>query len=78
MFITQKKKKKKKIDVVRWLMQNHIYTSLFSETKLDGTSPNWQFKIFCNKIFKIDRNKRGCCILFYKMYMFLKMFLGKQ
>ena len=59
-------------------MQNYIDTSLFSENKLDGTSPNQQFKIICNKIFRIYRNKRGCGVVFYKMYLFLKLFLGKQ
>ena len=59
-------------------MQNHIDNFLFSETKLDVTSENQQFKIICSKTFRINRNKNGCGIMFYKMYIFLKIFLANQ
>ena len=41
------------------LMRNNINISLFSETKLDETFPNQQYKISGYKMFRRDRNKHG-------------------
>ena len=41
------------------LMRNNINISLFSETKLDETLPNQQYKISGYKMFRRDRNKHG-------------------
>ena len=38
---------------------------MFSETKLDETLPNQQFKISGYKMFQRDRNKHGVGIMFY-------------
>ena len=54
-----------KIDAVEELMRNNIDISLFSETKLDETFPNQQFKISGYKMFRRDRNKYGGGIMFY-------------
>ena len=40
-------------------MRNKIDICLISETKLDETFPNQQFKIHDYKIFCRDRNKHG-------------------
>ena len=47
------------------LLRNNIDISLFSETKLDETFPNQQFKISGYKMFRRDRNKHGGGIMFY-------------
>ena len=54
-----------KIKVVEKLLRNNIDISLFSETKLDETFPNQQFKISGYKMFRRDRNKYGGGIMFY-------------
>ena len=54
-----------KIEAVEELMRNNIDISLFSETKLDETFPNQQFKISGYKMFRRDRNKHGGGIMFY-------------
>ena len=46
-------------------MRNNIDISLFSDTKLDETFPNQQFKISGYKMFRRDRNKYGGGIMFY-------------
>ena len=46
-----------KIEAVEELIRNNIDIFLFSETKLDETFPNQQFKIRGHKSFKRDRNK---------------------
>ena len=46
-------------------MRNNIDISLFSETKLDQTFPNQQFKISGYKMFRRARNKYGGSIMFY-------------
>ena len=46
-------------------MRNNIDISLFSDTKLDETFPNQQFKISGYKTFRRDRNKYGGGIMFY-------------
>ena len=38
-------------------MRNNINISLFSETKLDETFPNQQYKISGHKMFRRDKNK---------------------
>ena len=48
-----------KIGGVEELIRNNIDISLFSETKLDETFPNQQFKISGYKMFRRDRNKHG-------------------
>ena len=48
-----------KIEAVEELMRNNINISLFSETKLDETFPNQQYKISGYKMFRRDRNKHG-------------------
>ena len=53
-----------KIEAVEELMRNNIDISLFSETKLDETFPNQQFKISGYKMLRRDRNKHGG-IIFY-------------
>ena len=40
-------------------MRNNIDISLFSETKLDETFPNQQFKVSGYKMFRRNRNKHG-------------------
>ena len=47
------------------LVRNNIDISLFSETKVDKTFPNQQFKISGCKMFRRDRNKHGGGIMFY-------------
>ena len=54
-----------KIEAVEELMRNNIDISLFSETKLDETFPNQQFKISGYKTFRRGRNKHGGGIMFY-------------
>ena len=54
-----------KIEAVEELMRNNIDISLFSDTKLDETFPNQQFKISGYKTFRRDRNKYGGGIMFY-------------
>ena len=54
-----------KFEAVEDLIQNNIDISLFSETKLDETFPNQQFKISGYKMFRRDRNKYGGGIMFY-------------
>ena len=54
-----------KIEAVEELMRNNIDISLFSETKLDETFPNQQFKISGYKMFRKDRKKHGWGIMFY-------------
>ena len=54
-----------KIEAVEELMRNNIDISLFSETKLDETFPNQQFKISGYKMFGRDRNKHGGGIMSY-------------
>ena len=56
---------KNKIEAVDELIRNNIDISLFSETKLDETFPNQQFKISGYKMFRGDRNKHGGGIMFY-------------
>ena len=46
-------------------MGNNIDISLFSETKLNETFPNQQFKISGCEMFRRDRNKRDEGIMFY-------------
>ena len=48
-----------KITAVEELMRNKIDICLISETKLDETFPNQQFKIHDYKMFCRDRNKHG-------------------
>ena len=54
-----------KIQAVEKLIGNNIDISLFSETKLDETFPNQQFKISGYKMFRKDRKKHGWGIMFY-------------
>ena len=54
-----------KNEAVEELMRNNIDISFFSETKLDETFPNQQFKISGYKMFRRDRNKHGVGIMFY-------------
>ena len=54
-----------KIEAVEELMRSHIDISLSSETKLDETFPNKQFKISGYKMFTRDRNKHGGGVMFY-------------
>ena len=54
-----------KIIAVEELMRDKVDICLFSETKLDGTFPNQQFKIHGYKMYHIDRNKNGGGILCY-------------
>ena len=54
-----------KIETVEELMRNNIDISLFSESKLDETFPNQQFKTSCYKMFRRDRKKHGGGIMFY-------------
>ena len=54
-----------KIESVEELMRNDIDISLLSETKLDETFPNQQFKISGYKMFRRDRNKHDGGIMFY-------------
>ena len=54
-----------KIEVVEELMQNNIDISLFSETKIDETFPNQQFKISGYKMFRRDANKHEESTMFY-------------
>ena len=54
-----------KIEAVEELIRNNIDISLFSETKLDETFPNQQFKISGYKMFRRDRNKHGGGIMFF-------------
>ena len=42
---------RKKIFAVEELMQNKVDVSIFSETKLDETSPNQNFKIHDYKLY---------------------------
>ena len=54
-----------KIIAAEELMRDKIDICLFSETKLDETFPNQQFKIHGYKIYCRDRNKHGGGILCY-------------
>ena len=54
-----------KIAVVEELMRNKIDIGLFSETKLDESFPNQQFKIHGCKMHHRDRNKHGDGVLCY-------------
>ena len=56
--------RRNKIEAVEELIRNIIDISLFSETKLDETFPNQQFKISGYKMFRRDRNKHGGGIMF--------------
>ena len=59
-----------KIEAVEELMRNNIDISLFSETKLDETFPNQQFKISGYKMFRRDKKKtwRGYYVLHQRKY----------
>ena len=50
---------------VKELMRNNIDISLFSETKLDETFPNQQFKVSGYKMYRRDKNKHGRGNMFY-------------
>ena len=56
---------RKKIIAVEELMRNKVDICLFSETKLDETFPNQQFKINGYKMYRRDRNKHGGRLLCY-------------
>ena len=46
-------------------MRNKVDICLFSETKLDETFPNQQFKINGYQLYSKDRNKHGDGVLCY-------------
>ena len=46
-------------------MYNKVDICLFSETKLDETFPNQQFKIHDYKMYRRDRNKHGGGVICY-------------
>ena len=46
-------------------MRDKLDICLFSETKLDETFPNQQFKIHGYKMYRRDRNKHGGGVLCY-------------
>ena len=54
-----------KIIAVEELMCDKVDICLFSETKLDETFPNQQFKIHGYKMYRRDRNKHGGGVLCY-------------
>ena len=54
-----------KIIAVEQLMRDTVDICLFSETKLDETFPNQQFKIHGHKMYRRDRNKHGGDVLCY-------------
>ena len=54
-----------KIIAVEELMRDKVDICLFSETKLDETFPNQQFKIHGYKMYRRDRNKHGGGVLCY-------------
>ena len=54
-----------KIIAVEELMRDKVDICLFSETKLDETFPNHQFKIHGYKMYRRDRNKHGGGVICY-------------
>ena len=56
---------KNKIIAVEELMRYKVDICLFSETKLDETFPNQQFKIHGHKIYRRYSNKHGGGVLCY-------------
>ena len=54
-----------KIIAIEKLMQYEVDICLFSETKLDETFPNQQFKIYGYKMYHRNRNKHSGGVLCY-------------